>query len=65
MSNYFLPIFYFLFIFSILVVINYTTRIVFLLLGDASYIEKNKLKIEDKIYFGLAFSLIISFMKFS
>ena len=64
MNNY-LPIFYFLFIFSILVVISFTTRILFSLFGDVSHIEKNKLTTQNKIYFGLALSFIITFIKFS
>jgi len=62
--NNYLPIFYFLFIFSILVVINITTRIVFSLFGDTEYIERNRITKQDKLYFGLAFSFIITFIKF-
>jgi hypothetical protein len=63
-SNY-LPIFYFLFILSILVVINFTTRIVISLFGNVEELDKNKISKQDKIYFALAFSFILTFIKFS
>jgi len=45
-------------------VINITTRIVFSLFGDTEYIERNRITKQDKLYFGLAFSFIITFIKF-